>query len=57
MPRAGFELRDPSNQTYALDHAVAAETSSSEAGSWREMSLNLADTVSLSHYARDFNTQ
>jgi hypothetical protein len=35
--------------------SVVAETSSSEAGSWREMSLNLADLVCLPYYARFFN--
>jgi hypothetical protein len=34
---------------------VAAEISSSKARSWQEMSLNLADVVSLSYYAGIFN--
>jgi hypothetical protein len=34
---------------------LAAETHSSEAGSWREMFLNLADEISLSYSAVIFN--
>jgi hypothetical protein len=44
-------LVTPHSSTSAL---IPAETSSSEAGSWQDVSLNLAD-VSLSYYARFFN--